>query len=56
MIYVSGLIVPIRDSLEIYLPISPVGCIASLLRSLDSEMHKCANPSATLGTRDISIP
>ena len=35
-------------SLEIYLSISPVGCIASLPQSLDSEMPKCANPSATL--------
>ena len=35
-------------SLEIYFPISPVGCIASLPQPLNSEMPKCANPSATL--------
>ena len=35
-------------SLEIYFPILPVGCIASLPQFLDSEMPKCANPSATL--------
>ena len=34
--------------LKIYLPISLVGCIASLPQPLDSEMPKCANPSATL--------
>ena len=33
-----------------------VTCIAFLLRPLDSEMHECENPSATLGMRDISIP
>ena len=35
-------------SLEIYLPISPVGCVASLPQPLDFETPKCANPSATL--------
>ena len=35
-------------SLEIYLPISPIGCIVSLPQPLDFEMPKCANPSATL--------
>ena len=35
-------------SLEIYFPISPVGCSASLPQPLDSEMPKCANPNATL--------
>ena len=35
-------------SLKIYLPISSVGCIASLPQPLDFEMPKCANLSATL--------
>ena len=42
-------------SLEIYLPISLVGCIASLPQPLDSEMPKCANLSATLAVWNISI-
>ena len=42
-------------SLEIYLSISPVGCIASLPQSLDFETPKCANPSATLAVWNISI-
>ena len=35
-------------SLEIYLPILLVGCIASLPQPLDPEKLKCENPSATL--------
>ena len=35
-------------SLEIYFPISPVGCIASLPQFLDPGTPKCASPSATL--------
>ena len=41
--------------LEIYLPISPVGCIVSLPQPLDSEKPKCVNPSATLAVLNISI-
>ena len=41
-------------SLEIYLPISPVVCIASLPQPLDSETPKFVNPSATLAVWNIS--
>ena len=36
-------------SLEIYLPISLVGCIASLPQPLNSEILKCAVPHLQLG-------
>ena len=41
-------------SLEIYLPISPMGCIASQPQPLDSETLKCANPSAPESTKFVS--
>ena len=42
-------------SLEIYLHVSSVGCVASLPQPLDSETPKCENPSATLIGWNISI-
>ena len=42
-------------SLEIYLSISPVGCIASLPQPLDFETPKCVNLSAILAVWNISI-
>ena len=42
-------------SLEIYFPMSPVGCIASLPQPLDSVTPKYANSSATLAVWNISI-